>query len=61
MPGPRRRGQDAADLFAGAGGRVGGGGAVLEIAEDVLRLGEFGQALLDMREMLVSIGRLLAW
>jgi hypothetical protein len=62
LPRARHRGQYAADLVARAGGRVGASGAVLEVAQDVLRLGEFGQALPDLGEVLVNqAGDVLAW
>lgn len=55
-------GQDGADCLARAGGRVGAGGAVLEVAQEVQRVGEFGQALLDPGEVLAyPPGDVLAW
>ena len=46
--------QDDADVGAGAVGGVGCGGVLLELLERCAGLGEFGEAPLDLGEMLVN-------
>jgi hypothetical protein len=56
-----RRGEDAAHLVLRAAGRIGGGGTLSQVAESVASLGELGEALLDLGQVLVDqVGDVLA-